>query len=116
MTGALPDDVLAGLWQAVAHVAQARLAVLEDALLAVREGAVDAPARCATGAEEAHKLVGSLDSYARTGGSGLALQAAQLLEAPAPDVAALARVLADLRATVDEPCPAASGDLAVRGQ
>lgn len=98
---AVPDDVLAGLWQAVAHVAQERLGVLERALQALLDGDADVVERCAAGAEEAHKLVGSLDSYARTGGSGLALRAATLLESAAPDVAELAEVMGSLRRTVD---------------
>ena len=108
MTAGHADDVLAELWRAVAHVAQFRLAVLEEALDALVAHADDAPARCAAGAEEAHKLVGSLDSYARTGGSGLALQAATLLASSAPDVPALTRVLAELRATVDGPSTTAA--------
>ncbi len=97
----LSDEVLADLWQAVAHVAQERVEVLERALQALLDGDPDAVERCAAGVEEAHKLVGSLDSYARTGGSGLALRAATLLESPAPDVSELAEVMRALRRTVD---------------
>lgn len=103
MTGAGAPDVLDELWRAVAHVAQARLAVLERALAALERGAPEAPARCAEAYDESHKLVGSLDSYGRTGGSGLALRAAGLLEQPHPDAPALAEVLAALRRTVDGP-------------
>lgn len=103
MSSGTDTDVLERLWRAVEHVARARLAVLEQALHALREQAEDAEARSCAAFEECHKLVGSLDSYARTGGSALALQAAQLFEAPAPDTAALADVLARLRRTVDGP-------------
>ena len=103
MTGASRDDVLDELWQTVAHVADARVQVLERALRALAAGAADAADRCAEAFDESHKLVGSLDSYGRTGGSALALRAAGLLEQPRPDVAALAQVLASLRSTVDGP-------------
>ncbi len=103
MTGVRVDDVLAQLWRAVEHVAQARVAVLEDGLLALQVGAPDAGARTAAAFDECHKLVGSLDSYARTGGSALALRAAELFELPAPDLDALADVLVRLRRTVDGP-------------
>lgn len=101
MTG--DADLLAQLWRTVEHVAQARLAVLEDGLRALREDAPDAPQRASAAFDECHKLVGSLDSYGRTGGSALALQAAGLFASPAPDPAALAAVLARLRRTVDGP-------------
>jgi hypothetical protein len=97
------DAVLAQLWRAVEHVAQARLAVLEDGLGALRDDAPDAPQRALAASQECHKLVGSLDSYARTGGSALALQAAVLFQSPQPDTSALAGVLAQLRRTVDGP-------------
>ena len=103
MTGLRDDDVLAQLWRAVEHVARARVAVLADGLLALQVGAPDAGARAAAAFEECHKLVGSLDSYARTGGSALALRAAELFELPAPDLDVLADVLVQLRRTVDEP-------------
>ena len=103
MTGVRDDDVLAHLWRAVEHVAQARVAVLEDGLLALQAGAPDAGSRTAAAFEECHKLVGSLDSYARTGGSALALRAAELFELPAPDLDVLADVLLRLRRTVDGP-------------
>ena len=103
MTGASGDDVLDELWQGVAHIADARVQVLERALEALGAGAADAAARCAEAFDESHKLVGSLDSYGRTGGSALALRAAELLEQPRPDVAALAQVLISLRSTVDGP-------------
>ena len=94
---------LAALWPAVAHVAQARLAVLDDALRALQERAPDAPSRSAAAFEECHKLVGSLDSWGRAGGSALALQAAQELELPRPDPGVLADVLGRLRRIVDGP-------------
>ena len=103
MTGA---DVLAELWRTVEHVAQRRLAVLEDGLRAVQEDAPDAPQRVLAAFEECHKLVGSLDSYARTGGSALALLAAVLFALPDPDNAVLGGVLAQLRRTVDAPAGA----------
>jgi hypothetical protein len=99
----LPDDVLAGLWRAVAHVAQQRLVVVERALQALLDVDVDVDAHRAAGVEEAHKLVGSLDSYGRTGGSALALRAATLLEGPTPDLPELSSVLQALRRTVDGP-------------
>jgi hypothetical protein len=97
----VPDDVLTALWQAVAHVAQGRVSVLEAALRSRVAADADVVARCAAGVEEAHKLVGSLDSYGRTGGSALALRAATLLEAPACDLVELDEVLRALRRTVD---------------
>jgi hypothetical protein len=103
VSGGHDADVLAQLWRAVAHVAQARLGVVEDGWRAHRDGAPDAAARAAAAFEECHKLVGSLDSYGRTGGSALALRAAQLLALPRPDVDALADVLGQLRRTVDGP-------------
>lgn len=103
MTARADSEVLDELWRAVEHVAQARLAVLEDAVRALQEQTADAPQRCFAAFEECHKLVGSLDSYARTGGSALALQAAELFEQPAPPADVLADVLARLRRTVDGP-------------
>ena len=107
MTGALPGtvgaDALAQLWGTVEHVAQGRLTVLEDALRALEDDAPDAGTRSFAAYEECHKLVGSLDSFARTGGSALALRAAELFEQPQPDTAVLADVLARLRRTVDGP-------------
>ena len=104
MTGVrLSDEVLEDLWQAVVHVAHERVAVLEAAVWALLAEEPDVLERCADGVEEAHKLVGSLDSYARTGGSALALRAATLLEAPEPDLTELVEVVAALRATVDGP-------------
>ena len=103
MTAPGSTDVLAQLWRAVEHVAQARLAVLEDGLRALQERAPDAGLRSAAAFEECHKLVGSLDSYARTGGSALALRAAELFELPHPDTTVLADVLQQLRRTVDAP-------------
>jgi hypothetical protein len=67
------------------------------------DDAPDAPERALAAHEECHKLVGSLDSYGRTGGSALALRAAELFALPRPDTATLAEVLAQLRRTVDAP-------------
>ena len=93
-------DDLSRLWSAVAHVAQGRVAVLEAAVHALERRSVDRLQRCAVAVEEAHKLIGSLDSYGIAGGSALALQAADLLEAPDPDVAAARDVVTRLRALV----------------
>ena len=101
MTGAQDSDVLARLWRAVEHVAQARLAVLEDGLRALQVGAPDARQRSSAAFDECHKLVGSLDSYGRTGGSALALEAAGHLAQAQPDTTVLADVLERLRRTVD---------------
>ena len=101
MTAAAEADVLAQLWRAVEHVALGRLAVLQDALTGLQEEAPDAARRSCAAFEECHKLVGSLDSFARTGGSALALRAAELFEQARPDTAVLADVLARLRRTVD---------------
>ena len=104
MTGSrVPDDVLAELWQSVAHVASQRVGVLERALQALLAGDPSVAERSAAGVEEAHKLVGSLDSYGRTGGSRLALRAATLLESRAPDVVELREVVRALRRAVDGP-------------
>lgn len=101
MTAAAEADVLAQLWRAVEHVALGRLAVLQDALTGLQDDAPDAAQRSCAAFEECHKLVGSLDSYGRTGGSALALRAAELFEQPHPDLTGLAGVLAQLRRTVD---------------
>ena len=104
MTGPAPGtDVLAELWRSVEHVARARLVVLEDGLRALQDGAPGAAQRAAAAHEECHKLVGSLDSYGRTGGSALALQAAVLFQQAGADTALLADVLDRLRRTVDAP-------------
>ena len=105
MTGGQATDELAQLWRAVEHVAQARLTVLDDALRALQEQAPDTAQRSAAAFEECHKLVGSLDSWGRAGGSALALQAAQELAQPRPDLVVLADVLVRLRGTVDGPPP-----------
>ena len=91
---------LAHLWAGVAHVARERVAVLEAAVHALQHEAVDAPHRCALAVEEAEKLVGSLDSYGRTGGSALARNAAALLALDQPPLDELATVVAELRALV----------------
>ena len=103
MTPGQATDELAQLWRAVEHVAQARIAVLDAALRALQDGAPDTAQRSAAAFEECHKLVGSLDSWGRAGGSALALQAAQELALPEPDPVVLADVLARLRRTVDGP-------------
>jgi enoyl-CoA hydratase/carnithine racemase len=105
VTGGQVTDQLAQLWRVVEHVAQARLTVLDDALRALQEQAPDAAQRSAAAFEECHKLVGSLDSWGRAGGSALALQAAQELALPQPDADVLADVLTRLRRTVDGPAP-----------
>lgn len=91
MTDELPE-----LWSGVAHVAQQRVTVLEEALHALRHGTVDRDRRCAVAVEEAEKLVGSLDSFGRRGGSALAARAAALLAQEDPSLDELAAVLADL--------------------
>ncbi|MCW2776630.1 MAG: hypothetical protein JWN17_355 [Frankiales bacterium] len=93
-------DVLAQLWAQVAHVAQSRVAVLERALHAVLAAAPEARELCGLAVEECHKLVGSLDSYGRAGGSALALQAARALEGAQPDLAELRAAVAALRRLV----------------
>lgn len=96
-------DPLPELWLAVAHVARERLAVLDDALAGLRRCDADSVSRCSAAFEESHKLVGSLDSYGRTGGSALALQAARLLEQTDPDLDALDDVVRELHRVVDGP-------------
>lgn len=95
-------DDLSQLWTAVAHVARRRVAVLEAAVRAVELLSVDQPERCAHAVEEAHKLVGSLDSYGISGGSEVALQIAELLAEPAPDPYRARALVARLRALVGD--------------
>lgn len=95
MTDELPE-----LWSAVAHVARERVAVLEQALDALRHRSVDRRQRCAVAVEEAEKLVGSLDSFGRAGGSALAARAAALLAHDDPPVDELAHVVTQLRELV----------------
>ena len=90
------------LWRTVAHVAQARVAVLEAALVAVHAERADAPALRRLAVEESHKLVGSLDSYGRTGGSALALRAAGQFSAQEQDLPETARVVQALRTLVGD--------------
>lgn len=89
------SDALPQLWAAARHVAQARVAVLAHAL--------DDPSTARVAWEEANKLVGSLDSFGRTGGSSLARRASELLEDWPPDLQELRNVVADLRRLVDRP-------------
>lgn len=98
MTSELPE-----LWSAVAHVARERVAVLDRAVHALASGAVDRRRRCAVAVEEAEKLVGSLDSYGRTGGSALAARAAELLARDEPPLDELAEVVRRLRDLVSGP-------------
>ena len=93
-------DGLESLWASVAPVALARVQVLEDAVRALEVGAAEAPEACARAYDECHKLVGSLDSWGRTGGSALALRAAQELEAPVPDRVLLRGLAQQLRQVV----------------
>lgn len=94
------SDELAALWEHVAHVARARVAVLERAAQALADGADDTADRCAAAVEEAHKLVGSLDSYGRRGGSATALRVATLLARPAPPPDDVRDAVAALRLVV----------------
>ena len=94
-----PAD-LDALWARVAHVAQERVDVVEAAHIALRDGAGDVAERRAAARLECHKLVGSLDSYGRTGGSALALRAAAIIAADVPDLEELGQVVAGLRAAV----------------
>lgn len=88
---------LDALWPAVAHIARARVATISAA---VHAGGPAAPAQRRVAFDECHKLVGSLDSYGRTGGSALALRAAELLSAEPPDVDALTDVVRRLELAV----------------
>lgn len=97
------NDGLAALWATVAHVARARVEVLEVAVQALRTDAPDRAERCAVASEECHKLVGSLDSYGVTGGSALALRAAGLFELPAPPLPELDEIVGRLRRLVEAP-------------
>lgn len=89
------------MWAEVAHVARTRVALVEQAVGALRDGAPQARALADVAFDECHKLVGSLDSYGHRGGSALALQAAELLEQEPPDLAMLHDVVGRLRAVVD---------------
>ena len=93
-------DELPALWSAVAHVARERVAVLEQAVHALRHRTVDRQQRCAVAVEEAEKLVGSLDSFGRAGGSALAARAAALLAQDEPPIDELAEVVTQLRELV----------------
>ena len=94
------SEDLPGLWAGVAHVARERVTVLEQALHALQHRTVDLRPRCALAVEEAEKLVGSLDSYGRTGGSALAARAAALFAQDDPPLDELAAVVAGLRELV----------------
>lgn len=91
------NEDLARLWAGMAHVARGRLEVLQAALHALEQGHPDAGARRAVAVDEAHKLVGSLDSYGIRGGSDKALEVATLLERPDPPLPALRHALQELQ-------------------
>ena len=91
---------LTELWEQVAHIARARVALIAATVDALHQRAPVAPAQRVAAAQECHKLIGSLDSYGRHGGSRLAEQAAALLEHPEPDLDELADVVDRLRTIV----------------
>jgi hypothetical protein len=89
------------LWTRVAHIAHARVEVVEQALHELR--AVDPRARVTAqrARDECHKLVGSLDSYGKVGGSALAARAEAILAGTLADpVTGAAAALDELAAIV----------------
>jgi hypothetical protein len=110
----VPVSTLDVLWQRFGHIARARVDTVRDALLLLHAQDPGAQAACGIARGECHKLVGSLDSYGRVGGSALAARAedllAQLEAAGAADgpLGDLAVVLVQLDALLSA-APAAAG-------
>ena len=73
------DELLDELWAKFGHIARERVDLLAQAVAKLRAVAPDAREACAAAQAECHKLVGSLDSYGRSGGSALAARAELLL-------------------------------------
>lgn len=95
------SDDLDALWGGVAHIARDRVSTISAAAQATRDGRPDALELRRVAFDECHKLVGSLGSYGRCDGSGLALEAAGLLAAMEPDVDALDDVVRRLGLAID---------------
>lgn len=84
-TQAMPPgmaEAMARLWAKFLPEIERRLSVLEEAALALREGALSDERRVAAHAE-AHKLAGSLGTFGLQRGTELARQAEHLLESEA---------------------------------
>jgi chemotaxis protein histidine kinase CheA len=96
------DDIhaaIARLWKSSRPVVLERVAALQETASALAAGPVDADdVRAARG--EAHKLVGSLDTFGVEHGSELARCIEQELDAGGHDPARLAELTAQLRAAV----------------
>ena len=73
------DELLDEMWAKFGHIAQKRVELLATAVAKLRAVAPDAREACEAAKAECHKLVGSLDSYGRSGGSALAARAELLL-------------------------------------
>lgn len=77
-------DALARLWTKFLPEIERRLAVLEDAAQALREGSLSAELRAAAHAD-AHKLAGSLGTFGLQRGTELARRAELLLAEEIPE-------------------------------
>lgn len=104
----LPDQEIEQLWTAVRHLAETRLALIEQALEAATAGRSE-PDLFAAAREAAHNLAGSLGSFRRAQGSQAAQDAETALRRPTVDRALLCDAVPRLRASVTgAPGPAAS--------
>lgn len=109
------DALLDELWSRFGHIARDRVDLVAAAVALLRAGSPDAASVCRQAELECHKLVGSLDSYGRAGGSALAARAevllAEAVTAPRPEgLQELGEVVDGLRALVDStPVTASAG-------
>ncbi|HEX8454228.1 MAG TPA: response regulator [Longimicrobium sp.] len=101
MSGTSGDfsSALAGLWAKFREGTFRRVAVLDDAALALREGRLDAKLRRAA-EREAHKLAGAAGTFGFAEATDLAREAEQMLEGSDPLDAAQAQRLAELAAAL----------------
>ena len=106
------DALLDELWAKFGHIARERVDLVAAAVALLRAGSPDAASVCAQARQECHKLVGSLDSYGRAGGSALAARAEALLGQVGDDaslVTELAEVCDGLRSLFDAAPPGVPG-------
>ena len=110
MTNAV-NDAVRQIWAQRRESVLGRVAVLERAAAAQREGRLDEGLR-ADAAAEAHKLAGSAGSYGFPEASRMALELESLYESPREpvDSSRTADLTRDLRAQLEgEPAPAGTG-------
>jgi CheY-like chemotaxis protein len=94
---------LAALWEKFREGTFRRVAVLDDAALALREGRLDAELRRAA-EHEAHKLAGAAGTFGFAEGTRLAREAEQMLEGSDPlDARRLGDLAAALRRELERP-------------